>query len=159
MKWLLDVYRGEFFDFKNKMSSRLPLALYAGLRLAELPGPWHYKGYFTPDNPTHVGLALFAVVYFTHMYCMFCTRIARRERNCHNSSEAWCNYNVARFLLQEILYCNPRQWQNTKYIEIKHFFVHFEIDVFPVCSLRTASIIHQDVQLKWGKRNATILKI
>ena len=27
------------------MNSRLPLAFYAGLRIADLPGPWHYKGY------------------------------------------------------------------------------------------------------------------
>ena len=27
----------------NKMSSRLPLAFYAGLRIADLPGPWHYE--------------------------------------------------------------------------------------------------------------------
>ena len=43
MKWLPDV-----FSFKtskiNKMSKGLPLAFYAGLRIADLPGPWHYKG-------------------------------------------------------------------------------------------------------------------
>ena len=29
---------------KNKMSSQLPLAIYAGLPKADIPGPWHYKG-------------------------------------------------------------------------------------------------------------------
>ena len=27
------------------MSSRLPLEFYAGLRIADIPGPWRYKGY------------------------------------------------------------------------------------------------------------------
>ena len=48
MKWLPDVYKlGESFTTSkiNKMSSRLPPAIYAGLHIAALPGPWHYKGY------------------------------------------------------------------------------------------------------------------
>ena len=28
----------------NKMSSRLPLAIYAAMHEADIPGPWHYKG-------------------------------------------------------------------------------------------------------------------
>ena len=44
MKWLPDVYRGEFYDLKNKENcSRLLPAIYAELRIADLPGPWHYK--------------------------------------------------------------------------------------------------------------------
>ena len=37
---------GESFKTSKikKMSSRLPLAFYAGLRIAGIPGPWHYKG-------------------------------------------------------------------------------------------------------------------
>ena len=29
----------------NKMSSQLPLTFYAGLRITDIQGPWHYKGY------------------------------------------------------------------------------------------------------------------
>ena len=45
MKSLPDVYRGKFYDFKNKQNEQpTSLAFYAGLRIADLPGPWHYKG-------------------------------------------------------------------------------------------------------------------
>ena len=29
------------------MSSRLPLAIYEAMHEADIPGPWHYKGYKT----------------------------------------------------------------------------------------------------------------
>ena len=41
------------FQKINKISSRLPMAFYAGLRIADLPGPWHYKVWirqFTKDS-------------------------------------------------------------------------------------------------------------
>ena len=43
MKWLPDVYRGEFYDFKNKQNE-LPISpiFYAGFRIADLRGTWDF---------------------------------------------------------------------------------------------------------------------
>lgn len=79
---------------------------------------------------------------------MFGTGIAGRKGNCFHTNKTGCDNNVTFVLLHEILQCDARQGQDTKHIEVKHLLINSQVNVFPICSLGPASIVHQNIKLQ-----------